>query len=64
MVTVTVCVDVDVNVKKCGILAAVLVGSVAKMGEKKIVSRITRGAGDMVGPAIVVVVIGAAAVFE
>ncbi|MGR6524047.1 hypothetical protein ACU5JM_20625 [Rhodococcus erythropolis] len=63
MVTVTVCVDVDVNVKNCGILA-VLVGSVAKMGEKKIVSRITRGAGDMVGPAIVVVVIGAAAVFE
>ncbi|MDJ0015534.1 MULTISPECIES: hypothetical protein [Rhodococcus] len=58
------CVDVDVNVKNCGILAAVLVGSVAKMGEKKIVSRITRGAGDMVCPAIVVVVIGAAAVFE
>jgi len=36
------------------ILAAVLVGIVAKMGEKKIVSLITRGAGDMVGPAIVI----------
>ena len=36
------------------ILAAVLVGVVAKMGEKKIVSLITRGAGDMVGPAIVI----------
>lgn len=36
------------------ILAAVLVGIVAKMGEKKTVSLITRGAGDMVGPAIVI----------
>ncbi|MGC0365773.1 putative ion transporter superfamily protein YfcC [Rhodococcus sp. 27YEA15] len=35
-------------------LAAVLVGIVAKMGEKKTVSLITRGAGDMVGPAIVI----------
>ena len=36
------------------ILAAVLVGVVARMGEKTTVSLIARGAGDMVGPAIVI----------
>lgn len=36
------------------ILAAVLVGVVAKMGEGKIVSLISRGAADMIGPAIVI----------
>lgn len=36
------------------VLAAVLVGIVARMGEKKTVSLIVRGAGDMVGPAIVI----------
>lgn len=36
------------------VLAAVVVGIVAKMGEKKTVSLITRGAGDMIGPAIVI----------
>lgn len=36
------------------IIAAIVVGVVARMGEKDIVSLITRGAGDMVGPAIVI----------
>ncbi|WP_280230716.1 YfcC family protein [Nocardia cyriacigeorgica] len=36
------------------IIAAIVVGVVARMGEKEIVSLITRGAGDMVGPAIVI----------
>jgi uncharacterized ion transporter superfamily protein YfcC len=35
-------------------LAAILVGVVAKMGEKRIVQLIQRGAGDMMGPAIVI----------
>lgn len=34
--------------------ASLLVGIVARMGEKKIVSLIVRGAGDMIGPAIVI----------
>ncbi len=36
------------------VLAAVLVGVVARMGEAKIVSLIGRGAADMIGPAIVI----------
>lgn len=36
------------------VFAALLVGLVARMGEKKTVSLITQGAGDMVGPAIVI----------
>ncbi|MFE3542904.1 YfcC family protein [Nocardia sp. NPDC059177] len=36
------------------IIAAIVVGVVARMGEKETVSLITRGAGDMVGPAIVI----------
>ncbi|WP_277832069.1 YfcC family protein [Speluncibacter jeojiensis] len=36
------------------VLAAIVVGVVARMGEKKLVSLITRGVGDMVGPAIVI----------
>ncbi|GGK37499.1 C4-dicarboxylate ABC transporter [Nocardia camponoti] len=36
------------------VIAAIVVGVVARMGEKDIVSLITRGAGDMVGPAIVI----------
>ncbi|MGW6695715.1 YfcC family protein [Rhodococcus sp. NPDC054953] len=36
------------------ILAAIIVGVVARMGEKKVVSLITQGAGDMIGPAIVI----------
>ncbi|MFD4459596.1 YfcC family protein [Nocardia sp. NPDC058480] len=36
------------------IIAAIIVGVVARMGEKQTVSLITRGAGDMVGPAIVI----------
>jgi uncharacterized ion transporter superfamily protein YfcC len=37
------------------ILAAVLIGIVARMGEKKLVSLIQRGMADMIGPAIVIV---------
>jgi len=36
------------------VLAAVVVGVVARMGEAKIVSLIGRGAADMIGPAIVI----------
>ena len=36
------------------VLAALLVGVVARMGESKIVSLIGRGAADMIGPAIVI----------
>ncbi|WP_420749664.1 YfcC family protein [Rhodococcus sp. O3] len=36
------------------VFAALVVGLVARMGEKKTVSLITQGAGDMVGPAIVI----------
>ncbi|WP_206663614.1 YfcC family protein [Prescottella subtropica] len=36
------------------VLAAVLTGLVAKTGEKQLVSLITRGAADMIGPAIVI----------
>lgn len=37
------------------ILAAVLIGVVGRMGEKKLVSLIQRGMADMIGPAIVIV---------
>ena len=37
------------------LLSAVLVGVVARMGEKRLVSLIQQGMGDMVGPAIVIV---------
>lgn len=37
------------------VLAAVLIGVVARMGEKQLVGLMTRGVGDMVGPAIVIV---------
>ena len=35
-------------------LSAILIGLVARMGEKRLVSLITAGIGDMVGPAIVI----------
>lgn len=35
-------------------LSAILIGLVARMGEKKLVSLITAGIGDMIGPAIVI----------
>lgn len=35
-------------------LAAVLIGLVNRMGEKRIVSLVTSGAGDMIGPALVI----------
>jgi uncharacterized ion transporter superfamily protein YfcC len=37
------------------VLSAVLIGVVARMGEKRLVGLMTAGVGDMVGPAIVIV---------
>ncbi len=37
------------------VLASVLIGVIARMGEKKLVGLMTQGVGDMVGPAIVIV---------
>jgi uncharacterized ion transporter superfamily protein YfcC len=37
------------------VLSAVLIGFVARMGEKKLVKLMVQGVGDMVGPAIVIV---------
>ena len=44
------------------ILASVLVGFVAKMGEKEIVRLIAAGAADMMGPAMVVLLAGGVSV--
>jgi uncharacterized ion transporter superfamily protein YfcC len=44
------------------VLSAVLIGFISRMGEKKLVGLITQGVGDMVGPAIVIVLARAVAV--
>ena len=44
------------------VIASVLVGIVARMGEKEIVRLIAAGAADMIGPAIVILLAGGVSV--